>query len=81
MKDVTFLFISIFEPVLRTNEGSKIEKITSQFGLPQLINEPTHVFNETSCIDLLFTTQPNLVTESGVHSSLHSHCHHQIVFS
>ena len=27
------------------------------------------------------TSQVNLVTNSGVHSSLHSNCHHQIVFS
>ena len=33
-----------------------------------------------SCIDLIFTDQPNLIIESGVHSSLHEQCHHQIVF-
>ena len=26
-----------------TSEGSKIEAITSQFGLQQIINEPTHI--------------------------------------
>ena len=30
-------------------------------------------------IDLIFTNQPNLIIESGVHPSLHEHCHHQIV--
>ena len=30
---------------------------------------------------LIFTSQPNLVMESGIHSSLHSNCHHQIVFA
>ena len=51
-----------------TYEGSKIEAITSQFGLNQLIQEPTHVLsNSSSCIDLVFTSQPNLVTESRVH--------------
>ena len=33
-----------------------------------------------SCIDLVFTDQPNLFIESGGHSSLHSLCHHQIVY-
>ena len=33
-----------------------------------------------SCIDLIFTDQPNLVGESGVHPSLHEQCHHQIVY-
>ena len=65
-----------------TNEGSKIDGIASQFGLHQLINEPTHLTrNGSSCIDLIFTSQSNLVMESGVHSSLHENCHHQITFA
>ena len=35
--------------------------------------------NSSSCIDLLFTSQPNLVIESGLHSSLHGNSHHQLV--
>ena len=36
-------------------EGSKIEGITFQFGLQQLINEPAHhTRNLSSCIDLIF---------------------------
>ena len=63
-------------------EGSKIDTITSSYGLNQLIQEPTHILNSSSsCIDLTFTLQPNLVMESGIHSSLHSNCHHQIVFA
>ena len=53
-------------------EGSTIESITSQFGLHHLINEPTHLLqNCSSCIDLIFTSQPNIVVESGVHPYLH----------
>ena len=48
-------------------EGPKIEGITSQFGLQQLVNEPTHTRNLSSRIDLIFASQPNLVMESGVH--------------
>ena len=29
-----------------------------------------------SCIDLISTSTPNLITHSGVHSSLHLNCHH-----
>ena len=62
-------------------EGSKIDAITSHFGLQQLINEPTHlVVDSSSFIDLIFTSQPNLVIESGVHSSLHPNCHHQVTY-
>ena len=48
----------------------------------QLINEPAHLFDSSSsCIDLIFTFQPNLVMESGVQPSLHPNCHHQFLFS
>ena len=63
-------------------EDSKIDTIVNSYGLNQLIQEPTHILNSSSsCIDLIFTSQPNLVMESGIHSSLHSNCHHQIVFA
>ena len=63
-------------------EGSKIKGITSQFGLQQLINEPTHhTRNSSSCIDLAFASPSNLVMESGVHSSLHENCHNQIIYA
>ena len=67
---------------ITTFEGCKIDIATSQFGLSQIIKEPTHILsNSTSCIDLIFTSQPNLVLHSGVHPSLHSNCHHQIIFA
>ena len=63
-----------------TFEGSKIEAITSQFGLQQIINEPPHIQGKSkSCFDLIFYSQPNLVMSSGIHSSLHQNCHHQLI--
>ena len=63
-------------------KGINIENVTSQFGLSQIIKEATHVLgSSSSCIDLIFTTLPNLVVESDVHPSLHASCHHQIVFA
>ena len=65
-----------------SHEGNAIENVTAQFGLQQIINEPAHISNtSSSCIDLIFTSQPNLITDSCVHSSLHPNCHHQIVFA
>ena len=65
-----------------TYEGSKIGGVTSNFGLQGLIKEPTHIIgNSSSCIDLLFCSQPNLVMESGVHPSFHTSCHHQIIYA
>ena len=47
-----------------------------------MISEPTHILpRSVSCIDLLFTNQPNMVLNSGVHPSLHANCHHQIIFA
>ena len=63
-------------------EGEAIENLTTQFGLHQAIKEPTHILDTSSlCIDLIFTPQPNLIIESGVHSSLRSNCHHHIIFA
>ena len=47
-----------------------------------MINEPTHILeSSSSCIDLIFTSQPNLITESGTHPSLHPNSHHQIILA
>ena len=66
-----------------TPEGSKITNLTSQYGLKQVINQPYYIFNNSSsCINLIFTSQTNLVMESDVHSSSpHSNCHHQIIYA
>ena len=51
-------------------EGSRIQLLTSKFGLSQIITEPTHILeNSRSSIDLLLTSQPNLVMHSGLHAS------------
>ena len=65
-----------------TTEGAKIEFITSKYGLHQIINEPAYVLeNSSSYIDFIFTSQTNLVVDSGVHPSLHPNCHHQTVYA
>ena len=65
-----------------TYEGSKIDGVTSTFGLQQIINESTHIIGDSSsCIDLKFTSKPNLVMQSGMHSSLHLNCHHQVTYA
>ena len=48
----------------------------------QVITEPTHnLENSSSCIDLIFSNQLNFIMDSGVHPTLHSKCHHQIIYS
>ena len=62
-------------------EGITIKNVTSQFGINQIIKEATHILkSSSSCIHLVFTTQPNFVVKSGVHPSLHPNCHHEIAF-
>lgn len=55
--------------------------LLSDFELNQFINKPTNILNNSSsCIDLIFTSQRNLVTESDVCSSRHLNCHYQIAY-
>ena len=65
-----------------TSQGKALENVTSQFGLDQVMKEPTHILHNSSlCIDLIFASQPNLIIESGVHPSLHPNCHHQLIYT
>ena len=46
------------------------------------IKTNTHpIQNSSSCIDIIFTDQPNLVINSGIKPSLHENCHHQITYA
>ena len=63
-------------------EGSELDFLTSHFGLSQIIKKPTVILdNSRSSIDLIFTSQPNMIIDSGVHTSLHSNCHHQMIYA
>ena len=60
-------------------EGKKFEFLTSKCGFKQVISDQTHILaSSSSCIYFIFTPQPNIVMNSGVHSSLHPNCYHQI---
>ena len=65
-----------------TSKEISVESITSQVGLHQIINEPTHILENSSlCMDLIFTSQPNLAVKSGTLPSPHPNCHHQIIYA
>ena len=65
-----------------TTEGAQLDPITFLYGMKQLISETAHILQQSSsCIDIMFTNQPNIVMDSGVDSSLCSKCHHQIIYS
>ena len=51
-----------------TVECARLGALTFLHGFHQLISEPTHLLpTYTSCIDLNFTGQSNLVVDSGTH--------------
>ena len=63
-----------------TYESKKPEPLTSLCEFKQVIGNPTHILESSSSyMDLIFTSQPNLVMNSGVYSSLHPNCHYQII--
>ena len=67
----------------KTNfEEDILGTLSSPFRLHQMINNPNHISDTySSCINLFFTFQPNLVVESDVHTSLHPNYHCQIIFA
>ena len=67
---------------INATEGSQLLPLSSSNGFSQLIDEATHIkTNSASCFDLISTDKPGLLVDSGVHSSLHPDCHHQIIYS
>ena len=61
-------------------EGIELNELTDSLDLSQLVDKPTHFLeNSESCIDLIFTDQPNLLLNSGTHPSLFESCHHDII--
>ena len=64
-----------------TIEGTQLESLFSLYGVKKVILEPTNILqNPSSFIDLIYTKQPNLIMNSWVHPTLHSKCHHQIIY-
>ena len=61
--------------------GTLIDPLTTTNGFKQYISDATHILSQsTSCIDLIFTDQPNYIIDCGTHPSLNKNCHHQITF-
>ena len=64
-----------------TYECSKTDGLNYQFVLQQKIKNAFTFLVTVRLFVLIFTTHQNSVMESGVHSSLHSNCHHYITFA
>ena len=61
--------------------GQETESLTSSAGYKQIIDKPTHVINNSmSCIDLIFCTSQNVISNYGADVSLFNKCHHNIIY-
>ena len=66
---------------IENEEGVALDEFIESNNLTQLIDQPTHIINESrSCIDLIITDQPNILVDYGVHPSLYKTCHHEITY-
>ena len=63
-------------------QGTELAELVAQNSLNQIIDGPTHILpNSASCIDLIFTTETNFVTDPRVLPSLFLRCYHQLIFA
>ena len=63
------------------NEGREISALPSSAGYSQLIDQSTHITKESSsCIDLIFTSNPSFINASGIELSLYEKWHHNLIY-
>ena len=61
--------------------GETLQTYATTARYSQLINKPTHCVNgSSSCINLIFTSYTNLVTDFGVDPTLYKTYHHNLIF-
>ena len=67
----------------KTNfEGAKIETPTGHIGLHRITKKLPQIFDgSSSCVNLIFTFQRNLVMKLGAYASLQTNCHHQAIYA
>ena len=65
---------------ITNSTGQEIDSVASSAGHKQIIDKRTHVINNsTSCIDLIFCTNQNVISNYGVDVSTFKKCHHNII--
>ena len=63
-------------------QGTELAEPAAEYSLNQVTDEPSHIApNYASCVDSMFITETNFVTNSGVLPPLFSRCHHPLIFS
>ena len=68
-----FEFLLPISGIMITQQLKELNlKLETIYGFQQLIDEPTHISkNGSSCIDLIFTNQPNLIANRRTHPFVH----------
>ena len=63
-----------------TQQQKKVQYWETLYGMKQLISDRTDVSqHSSSCIDLIFVEQTNLVINSSIHPSLHRNCCYHVI--
>ena len=61
--------------------GCELDNITTSACYSQMIDKSTHFINESSsCIDLIFSSNPSLTKNCGIEHSIYNKCHHNIIY-
>ena len=59
----------------------ELDCLTLSAGYSQIFDKPTHIVkNSISCIDLIFCTNTNVISEHRVNVSIFEKCDHNIIF-
>ena len=65
---------------ITNSTGQDIDSLKSSAGYKQIIDKPTRVINNSMlCIDLLFCTNQNVISNYGIDVSMFKKCHHNII--
>ena len=65
----------------KNNKGHEIRLFTSSTGYSQLISQPTHITKKSSSsINLIFTSNPSLISASEVEPSLYEKFLHNLIY-
>lgn len=60
----------------------KFKPLHPKFSLHESVREFITILGYSyASIDLIFTSQPNLILDSGVNACLHPNCHYQVLFA
>ena len=61
--------------------GLGLASLTSSAGYKEIIDKPSHVINDSmSCIDLIFCTNQNVISDYSIDASIFDRFHHNIIY-